>query len=369
MATAMVLLVGAAVSLRAFERLSEVGLGFETKGVVAAKLWLPAGNSRSGIAAVDALLSRVVESNLAEVSGIVDSLPLADDQKFLYVRNRSGAAMCGYFVVGGDYFRSMEIPLVQGRAFSPHDRDAVIVSAALAKRLWGNRTPVGDSLVIDGESNARQVIGVIGDVRAGRPDEDRVPPQFYLPYRHPYRGTLPNTSTITLVVKSTSHSPGTQQRLREKLERVGARVVWVRTVDDVLAQILAPAKLRAMVAGFYAFFGLLLALGGVYGLMRFVVTARTHEMGVRMALGANSTAIGALLIGYSVRICSMGIGLGALCAVPLLHLARSLLYGVSAADPVIYSVAALCLLLGGVLAPLGSVLHVTRTSPRQVLLQ
>ena len=199
--------------------------------------------------------------------------------------------------------------------------------------------------------------------------DSRVPPQFYLPYRHPYRGTLPNTSTITLVVKSTSHSPGTQQRLREKLERVGARVVWVRTVDDVLAQILAPAKLRAMVAGFYAFFGLLLALGGVYGLMRFVVTARTHEMGVRMALGANSTAIGALLIGYSVRICSMGIGLGALCAVPLLHLARSLLYGVSAADPVIYSVAALCLLLGGVLAPLGSVLHVTRTSPRQVLLQ
>ncbi len=373
---ALVLLTGAGLMIRSLHHLTHVELGFNPRNVLTVELDLPkarygpntettastekpkqqaAKSIRAPEKAKPTLTHYAVfhEHLLGEIRGIpgvvaagaVNNLLLSDGGGSLYFDVRgvpTGEAR--FFEIGGDYFRAMEIPLLAGRVFTEKDTGSaprvVIVSQSLARQVWGSKNPVGDQLLIEGEETPREIVGVVGDVapvqRRGMMKWQSW--NFYLPYLQGYRRSNQGPLDMTIVVRTTSDSRGIIPALKTRVLSVDKdlAVFNVRPMEQVIFEYAAPQRFRGLLLSVFAFLAVLLAGLGVYGVVSYSAAIRTHEIGIRISLGANPRDVLLLILGEGVRRALVGISLGLLLALGLNKLISGLLFGVGPSDPATY---------------------------------
>ncbi len=373
-ALALVLLTGAGLLLKSFVRLQNVPPGFNPKNVLTAEISLPAlryPNKESQINFFNELERRV--ANLPGVShaGLTVILPMSginSDSSFDIEGRPSDDAHPGpdeeWRIVSPDYFRTLEILLLQGRFFTNADKleapPVVIINQALATRYWPNEIPLGKRLQLptaDGPAWAT-IVGIVGDLRHRGLDQP-LKPEFYVPFaQQPY-------SALILAVRSTQDPTSLTTAIRTSVQAVDPTlpVAHVRTLEQVIADSIAPRRLSVVLLAVFAGIALVLASVGIYGVMSFLVVQRTHEIGVRMALGAQRSDVLRLVIAHAGTLVAAGTVLGLVVALLSTSVLRSVLYEVSALDLPIFVFVTLILAAVALLASYIPARRATRADP------
>jgi predicted permease len=243
------------------------------------------------------------------------------------------------------HFETMRIPLLSGRDFTDFDREnttpVVIINEAMAKMVWPGQEAVGKRFSIVTDPKLLQVVGVVGTAVIGRIGEDPQP-IAYVPMRQQY------SPFAALVVRTTSNPEPLLGAVRTQVQQIDKNLAFTngQTVQQILGQGLWAARMGAALLGSFGALALILASIGIYGVLAYSVAQRTSEIGLRMALGAQPGQVLRLVLKQGMLLALTGAAVGVLVALPVAHLASSLLYGVSATDPLTYG--SITLLLVGV---------------------
>ncbi|HEU4643042.1 MAG TPA: ABC transporter permease [Gemmatimonadaceae bacterium] len=354
-ALSVMLVAGAGLLTVSLMRLERVDAGIHPDGVISASIRLP-DDRYADNASVLRFYGRVVERMRAlpgvTSAGAVLVLPLSGSNAVV------GLVLDGHPVEPGHeagvafntaydgYFDAIGMRLVSGRAFDAHDDTAsvpvAIVNEAFAKKYWPGENPLGQRLSVTVNDGAmRQVVGVVADVRRDRLDEAAVPEVFAPERQVPFPG-------VNVVVRTSGTASSVAGALRREVAALDPDVAVgsVRTMDEVLTQSLAQRRFAALLLGLFAAVALVLAATGIYGVMTSMVTQRTRELAVRVALGAKPADVLGLVLRQGLVLTVMGIVAGVAGALALAKLLTGLLYGVGGGDPV--TLAVVSLLLGGV---------------------
>jgi len=347
-ALAVVLLVGAGLMLRSFGTLSGVNPGFDGRHVLTARLTIPTARYSTDEKRVEffsALVSRLAAIPGVESAGAISFLPLAGSGAatgFTIVGQPPPAAgqepVADVRVADNGYFSSLKIRLVGGRVFTDRElrekSNVVVVNEALAKRYFPNGDALGKSLVINmTEPNVpTEIIGIVGDVKyADFATEARA--MTYWP--HPQLAY----SAMTLTLRTTP-DPATFAPLVEREVRALDKdqpISDVRTMDQWVARTLSQARFSSTLLTTFAALALVLAAIGIYGVMSYAVSQRTSEIGIRLALGAESRDILAMIVGNALRLTVTGLAIGVALALALSRTLASLLYETTGTDPLTFA--------------------------------
>ena len=351
-ALSLVLLVSAGLLLRSFVQLLEVAPGFNPDRIVT--MWVnftSAAYSEKGRSTrlLDELLPRVAALPGVEYLAISNDLPLEGDDTTTGIGTVDGRQMferghqplMGVHAVSPGYFRAMGIPLLRGRELSTSDnldsRHVAVVNQKLADLVWPGQNPLGKQLNILDDKPA-EVVGVVGDVLHNGLTE--VPgPETYFPFaQNPW-------SYVSLAVRTHGNPASLYSAIRAVVAELDPElpVHDMRPMEQVVAETMSTRRLTLWFVGAFGAIALVLAVVGIYGVMSYAVTERVHEIGVRMALGAQRRDVLRLVVGKGMRLASAGLALGAVVALMATRLITGLLFGVHASDPVTYAV--VCVLL------------------------
>ena len=377
-ALAVVLLVGAGLLIRSFNRLRQVDLGFTTDNLLTMRMVLPMPKYRqpeTRRAFYDELIRRVNEIPGVEAAGINTRLPLSTTgMKFSFsVEGRtmpsdSNLPFAVYRVVNPDYFRAMEIPLQRGRVFDTRDvaesTPVFIVNRRLAEQFWSGEDPSGKRVKIgppDSPNAWGTVIGVVGDVRqTGLYGEQLA--ELYVPYAQERRSWM---SPRDLVVRTRGDAASLAGAVREAVWAVDKDqpVSNIRTMDQVLAATISRERFQMLLLTLFATLALVLACVGLYGVISYTVAQRTHEIGVRMALGAQAGDVLSLVIRQGMVLTFAGLLLGVLGGLAVTRVMTDLLFGVTATDAVTFITAGGLLLVVSFLACYVPARRATKVDP------
>jgi putative ABC transport system permease protein len=351
-ALALMLLFGAGLLVRSLTRLQAVDPGFQSSHVLTMSVSLP--GSRYGEESRKAqffgqLLDRVARLPGVAAAGVVSHLPLAGRGLNADVRADHGpetSMLADYVSATPGYFRAMGIPLLAGRQLGegdgPQSPPVVVISDRLARRLWPGQDPVGRRVAvgasIGADTSPRVIVGVVGDVRASGL-ESEPGAAVYAPFA---QNAWP---TMSVVVRSSADPVQLAAAVRRQVlaQDPDQPVYAVRTLDDVLGASLASRRVQMLLLGAFALAALALAAVGVYGVVAQTVRRRTHEIGVRVALGAQRRDVLRLVVGRGMRPVGIGVLAGGVAAAATGRLLRGLLYGVTPADPTTFVAAAIFL--------------------------
>ncbi len=342
-AVSVVLLVGAGLLLRSFLNLQRVDPGFDSDGVVVMEIPLASTRYAQPAHRLD-FYDRLFRS-LRELPGVqsaaVSGDPLLGTDTFNPEVRIEGRApgegepfRASLRVVSDDYFRTLGVPLLQGRSFAAADREGAIpvaiVNRAMARRFWPGVDPVNKRFALASQRRERwwTVVGVVGDVRQYSLSAEGGP-AFYFPFsQSPGEGQV--------VVRTTGNPQLLLRDLRPIVHAIDPEqpVVNVRTLAEVQADWLAPPRLTAVLIGLFALLAAAIAALGVGSLISFVVAERTHEIGIRAALGATPGEIRSLILRQALPLLAAGLVLGILGSLWLTRLLARLLFGVAPGDPV-----------------------------------
>jgi putative ABC transport system permease protein len=334
-----VLLTGAGLLIRSLDRLLDVKLGFEPERVLTAQLSLPQARypeKAQRTAFVGRVLEQLGGSPEVESAAVISRLPLNSGRSTRSIEvqgqttPQTGGVAPDYLVNSPGYFRSMGIALLAGRDFDARDaagaQRVAIINEAVARHFWPGEVPLGKLIKVDEEWS--QVVGVVGDVRqvslASPP-----PLAVYVPYaQDPW-------PFMVLVVKARSSPAGAAPTLLGAVGNIDRDVplYGVRPMGEVLTRSVSARRWRTLLLSLFAFTALGLACLGIYGVTAYSVTQRTHEIGIRMTLGAQKGDVLRLVVAQGLKLAAVGVGAGLLVALALSRLATSMLYGVEAADP------------------------------------
>ncbi len=376
-ALALMLLAGAGVLLKSFVALRTAPRGFESDHVLAVDLWLPqprfaalADRSRF----YGDALSRLRATPGVVSAGFVADLPLngGSDSLAFHIVGRpdptpTQSFQAGFNIASADYFRTMRIPVRSGRVFTDDDRPespgVVVINETAARQFWPNDWPIGHQIALpldrdqpeahergSGNTNPNDttftVIGVVGDVRDIRLSSP-ARPEVYL---DSIQAELPWPWAV-LAVRSVGNPELLAGTVRDCVRSADANVPLLRftSMDDVVSKSVAEPRIYAILLGGFAALALLLAAIGLYGLVSYAVSQRTHEIGVRVALGAARREILGLLLAQGLRLALVGTAIGILGAVALTRVLVSLVNGVQPNDPVAFASVSI-LLIGVALA-------------------
>jgi putative ABC transport system permease protein len=236
-------------------------------------------------------------------------------------------------LVSADYFRTLEMPLLKGRFFNPGDKlDAVpvvIINQALARHYWPNEDPLGKRIRVPTKEGPvwATIIGIVGDLHHRGLDQP-VKPEWYVPLSQaPY-------PSVILALRSTQDPISLTSAIRREVQAIDPAqpIAHVRTLEQVIADSIAPRRLSVVLLSVFAGIALVLASVGIYGVMSFLVVQRTHEIGVRMALGAQRADVLRLIISRAGILVGAGTAIGLVAALLSTSLLRSVLYDTSALD-------------------------------------
>jgi putative ABC transport system permease protein len=365
-ALSLILLVGAGLMIRSFSRLLAVDPGFKADHVLTAFVSLPQSKypkHEEQTAFFDRLLERLRNLPGVTAAGLVTDIPLYGGSSTGFdVEGRPEAApgaraMTDYRLISSDYFAAMGVRLVKGRAFSRHDNETapgvVIINETLAARFFAGEDPIGRRLDLSGDpKDLREIVGVVGDVRNYGLDAE-VKPEVYVPFLQSAPSYLASVvSAPVIVVRSALEASALGSTVREQVQALDKDqpVSEIKTMEWYLADSMAQRRFNMFLLGAFAGLALVLAAVGIYGVIAYTVTQRTHEMGIRIALGAKGGDILRLVFSNAMATTLAGIALGLGAAFALTRLLRSLLYQVSPTDPLIFAAIPLLLLTMSIIA-------------------
>ena len=368
-ATAMALTCTAGVALRSLHNLLSVDVGFAREHVLTLRL-APAtpprtqpGNSKPSDTTAqrmamlaDAMAMRhTMLDAVQSVAGVIyaaetDSLPLSHAQNgslFIDIDKKIAAAEPHLNDIYGDYFAALGIPLLAGRTFDERDVDSsplvCVVNAKLAADFGGVTEAIGKQFKLEGPDTVRQIVGVVADSLTARLDEG-AGQELYLPAAQ-NAGNRPNVE-VAIILRVAGDPQAISMEVTRQLQRVfvDAPPFQVQTLDRVISDSVAAPRFRGELLGGFATLGMALALAGIYGVITYSVTTRTHEIGIRLALGAERSRILQMVLAEGLKLGIVGILLGFGVAWSLKQYVASLVFGVQALDPLTISGAAVLLL-------------------------
>jgi len=357
-ALALVPLVGAGLMIKSFLRLQQVDLGFDGEGVLTMQIALP--RSKYPTAAQRAGFFQGVVERLRPLAGVeavgaITNLPLsgaADSTSFVIEgRQPAGsgeAPLTEYRSITPDYFAAMGISFLKGNKFSEADRadsrGVVIINDTLARRFFPDEDPLGKRLGLSGPPDWREIVGVVRDVRHFGPGAE-AKPECYIPFGQNAAGYLQYAS-MTVVARAAGDPSGLINAARREVLAVdnSQPVFNVKTMEQVLSDSISQRRLDTLLLGLLAGFALLLAAIGTYSVVAYSVSQRTHEIGVRMALGARAGDVIGLVVWQGLLLVVLGAVIGVGGALALTRFVSKLLYQVSVLDPFVFIivVAVLC---------------------------
>jgi putative ABC transport system permease protein len=381
-ALAVVLLVGTGLLVRSFERLQGVDPGFESHHALTAMLDLPRSrypSTKEQAEFYSRLLRRVRGlPGVVSAAGTAEPPVIGYDNTFSFaIQGRPGNRADGMQAdaplraITPGYFRTMRIPVRRGRAIDERDvagsERVAVINESMARRSWGTRDPIGDRISFGGATGPDwwRIVGVVGDVKNLGADQP-AQPAVYIPQVQKRWDWM---SWLTIVAR-TDRAPATLgDPLRQALWGIDDRLSIVRltTMDEVYAGSNARRRFAALLVGGFGALAVLLGLTGVYGVLSYSVGERRREFGVRMALGADGRSIAGSVLGSGLRLAVAGILVGLLAALVLGRFLKSLLFEVSAADPVTFAAVPLLVVVVAGLASWLPARRATRVDPAEVL--
>jgi putative ABC transport system permease protein len=387
MALALVLLIGAALLIRTFIAIRQVNPGFDAHNVLTMRMSLtgpqfekPAGVTQvvhEGVRRISALPG-------VEVAGTTCCVPLEDRlrQPFQIAGRPEGPTSrggAGWTLVSPGYFETFKIPLLRGRVFTERDETGppvVIINQALAKRFWLGSNPLNDRIIMGvglarKDEAARQIIGVVGDVRDGGLNRDPRPNMYVLSAQLTSGQNVKILQDIpwawVIRTRAAPRSLGTtiQNELREASG--GLPVARIRSMQEVLARSTARENFNMLVLTIFGCSALFLAAIGIYGLMAYSVAQRGHEIGIRLALGAESSYIRNMVVLQGLQLALTGVIFGLPAAFGLTRLITSFLFAVKAWDPLVFVVVPVILVGVALLAVWLPAMRASRVDPIDAL--
>ena len=381
MALALMLLVGAGLLMKSFIRLREVSLGFAPENILTLSISLtradyPQADPRRTLFFKEAI-ARVAALRGVTSVGAISHLPLGGrgvNMKFATAGDVSAnaEASADLRVISPDYFSALRIPVPRGRPFNDLDTDktppVIIINESFARLFFPGLDPVGRRLTINGlgppsPSFRGEIVGVAGDVRHRGLEED-ARPEMYISY-------LQNTvwPVMNLVVQTDGDPDVLVPAVRREIEAIdkGQPVFNVKTMEELLADSVAQRRFNMLLLASFALLALSLAVIGIYGVMSYMVSLRTHEIGVRMALGAQGSDVLKLVVGQGALLIIAGTIIGLAGALALTPVMQSLLYGVSPTDPSTFAIVILVLAFTSLFACYIPARRATKVDPLNAL--
>ena len=367
-ALSLTLLVGAGLMMGSFVRLVTVNRGFQTDHLLVAKLdfsisgfttWIRPTTTRPQVTLRE-LIERLQSQPGVQAVAAINALPrenTAPRQPILFENRQSGdgQVLSNFAGITPDYFRTLGISLLQGRDFTERDGfeapAVVIINESFARRYYPDENPIGKRLAMQGRTPGQpvgpnpqaatpwsEIVGIAADTRKLNLNADTAP-EIYVPYwQWPMQ-------TPELLVRTDEATAGVADAVRNELKALNKNLPApaIQTMNELLSDVIAEPRFHTMLLGLFGAVALLLSAVGIYSVISYVVTQRTQEFGIRMALGAQSWDVLKLVIGQGLRQVLMGVAIGLAAALVLTRLLRSLLFGVSTTDPPTF--AAITLLL------------------------
>jgi putative ABC transport system permease protein len=352
-ALAVLLLTGAGLLIRSFLRLQAVNPGFNPQGVLVARVNLPmpatAGwraaewatfqqlNERiaalPGVKSAGAIQSFLIASNPEATISVEGSQPVAEGQESVQVNTED---------VTPGFFETMGVPLLRGRFFNYQEQNAAvaIINETLQRRFFAGVDPVGKRFKYFGAWY--EIVGVAGDMH--RQGLEKQPlPEFFIPSSEP---------AMDIVLRAHGDPAALAAAVREAVSSVyrNAMILNVTTVESRLGELGTQRRFQTWLLALFAAVALLLAGIGIFGVMHYTVAQRTHEIGIRLALGASKSDVLRLIIGHGLKLTLLGVVIGLLAALWLTGVMAHLLFGVSAHDPLTFAGVALLLVGAALLA-------------------
>jgi putative ABC transport system permease protein len=372
-ALSLVLLTGAGLLVKSFIHLQQVNPGFNSENVLTMRLTLP-GYKYAGEGQITAftteLLRRVKDLPGVDSVAISTALPLsrAEAASSFTVEGQSLPAdgnvpIANWRVVSPEYFQVLGIPLIKGRTFTERDGkdvpSVVIINQTMARSIFPDEDPLARRLVVGGDKSASQIVGVVGDVRHSGLDAEPKP-EMYVSYLQTVRPAY--TVAVRTEVDPSSIVPSLRNEIRaiDKDQPISL----VKTMNELRSESLAQLRFNTTALSLFAGIGLILAGVGIYGVMAYSVAQRTHEIGIRMALGAQPENVLKLVLGQGMLLAIIGVGIGLAASLALTRVMASLLFGgVTTTDPMTFAFVSLMLALVALLACYIPARRATRVDP------
>jgi predicted permease len=376
-AVSFVLLIGAGLMLRSLTNLQNVDPGFQPERVLTMNIYLDFAKYTDG-AKQDQFFESLLEKVRArpEVRSAAMSLTLPLDRRVQAdgafriegrpVDTREKAMVSDFRVVSTDYFRTLGIPVVSGREFGRGDgaqtAPVVLVNQAIARHRWPEENPVGCRVSFDDGRNWATVVGIVGDTRENGLDQPAAD-GIYLP--------LAQNPLLqgTLIARTTGDPMDVARTVLQRLYEIDPDqpAGRIRSLESVRADSIAAPRLVARLMGLFAAIALLIAAAGIGGVIALTVSQRTHEFGVRLAIGARPRDLLGMVLGQGLRLAGAGVFLGLLGALALSRVLQGLLFGVQPTDPPTFAAVAAVLVLAAVAACLLPAQRAARVDPLRAL--
>ncbi len=353
-AMALVLLICAGLLLKSVVRLRDVNPGFNSENLLTMNISLPSARypkPHDRVAFYKTLAERVEALPGVEAAGVTSVLPLSSnfDGRGLAVEDhpkpRGEEISVDLYTTTPGYLRAMSVATLKGRSLTEQDAETslpvALINETMAKELWAHEDPLGKRIKLAGSSDQQTwhtVIGIVSDVRQYGLDK-KAPMQIYLP-----ESQYP-TSFMTLVVHTSTDPKGLIAPVRNAVRTIDKEqaVYDIATMEQLLSDSISLRRFFMLLLIIFAGLALALASIGIYGVMNYTVAQRTHEIGIRMALGARTSDVLKLVLKQGLSLTFAGIALGLFAAFALTRLIASLLYAVTTADPGIFAATSLAL--------------------------
>ena len=380
LAIAVVLLVGAGLLIQSLWRLRHVSPGFSPQNVLTLNVALPEVRYQTEKQAIfyQDLATRIKALPGVQTAGSVIPLPLGGDRFSLSFETEGRPVAKGdqpsadFFCVSPGYFRTMEIPLIKGRDFDDRDQhkslQVIIVTQTFARQFFPGEDPIGKrikpgiSTFENEKSTMREIVGIVGDVKS-RALSTESKPAFYVP-----QAQVP-FNQMTMVVRANGDPRSLITAVTREVSSMDRElpVFSVKTMDEYLAASVASPRFNTSLLSIFALVALVLTIVGLYGVMSYSVAQRTNEIGIRMALGAQTRDVLSLVVKQGAKLVLIGLAIGLVGAFALMRVIASLLFGVTAKDPLTFAAVAGLLTVVALLACYLPALRAARVDPMEAL--
>jgi putative ABC transport system permease protein len=346
-ALALALLAGGGLLIKSFWKLRQIKPGFDPERVLTLQLNLPEtryADAKQRNAFITRTLERLAALPGVTAAGATTELPFTGSRTGSSIQIEDRAPLprgvdirADRRTVSADYFKAMGIPLLRGREFTVHDNAEsprlAIINEQAARRFFPNEDPLGKRVIMQGDTKY-EIVGVVGDVKHGKLTEE-VRPEIYT---HTLQDSL--RTWMDLALRTSGDSGGLIGPVRSAIRAIDPDqpVYNVQTMEQRLASSIAANRFNALLLGIFAAVAMILASTGIYGVMSYTVAQRTHEIGIRLALGAQGGDVLMLVIKHGMSVAMIGVGLGLISALAMARLMTGLLYQVEPADPLTFTI-------------------------------